>query len=150
MEVIPKKLFIDASVFIAGTISETGGSFVIFELCQKKGYKAVTSELVLEEVRKNIKSKLAINLLKRFYKLLTSLSLEVYPSPEDIREYEKIIEPKDAHVLASAIESKSDYLITLDQKHFFTDKIKKTKLPVKIVTPKEFITELYEENYGQS
>lgn len=38
---------------------------------------------------------------------------------------------------------KADFLITSDKKHFKTQRLKEAKLPFKIVTPKEFINELY-------
>lgn len=45
------------------------------------------------------------------------------------------------HVLSASIESKSDYLITLDRRYFFTEAIIRANLPIKIVTPKDFIVD---------
>lgn len=50
-----------------------------------------------------------------------------------------IIHPKDIHVLSSALYYKVGFLITLDKKHFMNPKIKKVKLPIKILTPAEFL-----------
>lgn len=136
------KLFIDASVFIAASASHTGGSAFILQACQKSIYKAVSAKLVLQEAKKNIAQKLDKKVLKRFYKLVKTLSLEIQPTIKSSMEYRGIIEAKDAHVLAGAIESQSDYLITLDRKHFFTSKIQQANFSVIIVTPKDFIQKI--------
>ena len=50
----------------------------------------------------------------------------------------EVINPKDAHVLASCWQSKAKYLITLDRKHFMLPDIQKL-VPFKIITPKELL-----------
>ncbi len=136
------KLFIDASVFIAASASPAGGAAFILRACQKKLFQAVSTKLVLQETKKNISQKLDEKTLDRFYKLVKTLSLEIQSPHLTSANYQAIIESKDVHVLAGAIESHSDYLITLDRKHFFTTKIQQAKLPVKIVTPKDFIRKI--------
>lgn len=134
-----RKVFIDASVFIAASESSTGGSSVIFEACQKGILKPVTSRLVLREAERNIQKKLSAATLARFYRLVSELQLQLQPLPGDYRSFGRIIREKDAHVLAAAVKSGSDYLITLDRKHFKTERIEKANLPIKIRTPKEFL-----------
>lgn len=133
------KLFIDANVFIAGSASPAGGSSYILKACQKGVFQSITTRLILQEAKKNIIKKLDEKALNRFIKLIKTLSLKIHPPVTTSDDYLNIIETKDAHVLAAAIESQSDYLITLDRNHFFTDKIKRAKLPIKIITPKNFI-----------
>lgn len=135
----PPKVFIDAGMFIAGAESLSGGSNVVFRACQKGILRPVTTRLILREAERNIQKKLSSATLARFYKLIAELPLQLQPLPEDYRSYEKIILAKDAHVLAAAIESKSEFLITLDRKHFQTQKIKEANLAIKICTPKEFL-----------
>lgn len=132
-------LFIDANIFIAAVASNTGGSFYLLKACQKGIYQAVTTKLILEEAKKNILLKLSEKAYQRFIKLIKSLPLEIQP-PGSLEEKQRgIITLKDEHVLAAALESRSDFLITLDKKHFFTSRIKQAKLPIKISTPKDFI-----------
>jgi putative PIN family toxin of toxin-antitoxin system len=133
------KLFLDANIFIAGSASPEGGSAIILQACKKGLFQAVTTELVLVEAERNIRKKLDKKVLGRFHKVIKEVGIEIYPPATTASHYQKIITPKDAHVLAAAIESNCDYLITLDRRHFFTPKILKTDLPVKIIIPKNFI-----------
>jgi len=41
--------------------------------------------------------------------------------------------------LASAISTKAEFLLTLDKKHFFNEKVLNARLTVKIATPAQFI-----------
>jgi predicted nucleic acid-binding protein len=66
-----------------------------------------------------------------------------------LSQYDGIIAIKDRHIIASAIKSDSDFLITLDRNHFQTEAIKKANLPVTIMTPKEFL-EWVKEKYQDS
>jgi len=132
------KLFLDASVFIAGTKSLTGGSSFIIEACRRKIFKPVVTRVILKESEKNLQEKNPEH-LARFYKIIGQLPLEIQPPALETKNYENIIHPKDAPVLAAAIESKSNFLITLDKKHFKTPKIERANLPLKILTPKEFL-----------
>lgn len=133
------RLFLDANIFIAGSASPEGGSAIILQACKKGLFQAVTTEVILEEAERNIRKKLDKKSLDRFYKVIEEVGIEIYPPATTAGHYQKIITPKDAHVLASAIESKCDCLITLDKRHFFTPKILKAKLPLKITMTKDFI-----------
>ena len=66
----------------------------------------------------------------------------ISPAEEKLSKYNDIISLKDRHVLASALEGKSAFLITLDRKHFQTETIKKANLPITIMTPKEFLEKI--------
>jgi len=74
-------------------------------------------------------------------KKLASLNPEIIPptTKEKLSQYDDIIALKDRHVLASALESKAAFLITLDRKHFQTEVIRQANLPISIMTPKEFL-----------
>ncbi len=138
------KLFIDASVFIAASASKEGGSAALLKICQKAPFTPVTTQVVLSESELNIKAKLGEETLLNFYKLIAQTPLALQPTPtltERIK-YHDIIHQKDAHVLAAALQGGCDYLITLDRKHFMTDKIHQAKLPIRILTPGDFLKSL--------
>jgi predicted nucleic acid-binding protein len=59
----------------------------------------------------------------------------------NILKYSKIINEEDAHILASAVENDCRYLLTLDKKHFKNLAMEKAGLPVKILTPGEFLSQ---------
>ena len=64
----------------------------------------------------------------------------ILPPPRiaEILSYRKqIIDPGDAHVLASAHESKADYLVTLDKKHILI--LQKKIRWVSIVSPEQLL-----------
>lgn len=47
-------------------------------------------------------------------------------------------DPNDAHVIAGAIVSGSQYLLSLDKKHLLTPSVKKHLTPIQVLSPKEF------------
>mgnify|MGYP001561905446 CR=1 FL=1 len=137
---MPVKVFLDTNVIISGLLTHEGIPKTILDLLSLSlpEIKAVTGQFNLLELRRNIKKKLPA-LTDVFEDALEKLDFEIAPFPEDVivEKYRGIISFKDAPVLASAIEAKCAYLITGD-KDFRTEKIKKTKLPIAIVTPQEF------------
>jgi len=136
-----KKVFLDASVFIAATGSESGGSSIILEVCKGIKFSAVTSRRILLEAQKNIRKKLSSEALLRFYKEIANLDPEIIKptSEKRLSQYNDIIAFKDRHVLAGALEVRAAFFITLDRKHFQTEAIRKADLPITIMTPKEFL-----------
>src|SRR5680860_665431 len=121
-----KKVLLDASVFVASAGSASGGSSLVLEVCRGLRFSAVTTRKILLEAQRNIRRKLSSEALLRFYKEIGALNPEIIkPSAkEKLSRYDDVIALKDRHVLVSALESKSSYLITLDRKHFQTETIR--------------------------
>lgn len=72
--------------------------------------------------------------------MIKQAKVKIVPTAWDHYGYcQKIIHPKDIHILSTALTTKADFLITLDRKHFMNPKIKKAKLLIKILTPKDFL-----------
>lgn len=95
---------------------------------------------ILGESKRNIQLKLPPIVQERFNNFVELKCLEILPAPalaEVVRWY-GTIDPKDAHVLASCVATKSKYLITLDRQHFMLESVKKA-VQFRILTPKEFI-----------
>jgi len=141
------KLFIDACVFIAASGSSEGGSSFVLELCKRGRFRAVCTRFVLLEAERNIHRKLGAGALLRFYKGLAELdpTLEAPPSPGELAACEAIVGEKDAHVLAAALKSGADVLLTLDRRHFMTEKVRGAHLDLVVMTPGDFLRELLEE-----
>lgn len=128
--------FIDSSVLFSAVNSPTGGSAKIFT---EKNLKLIVSTLVLTEVERNVRDKLADYHLKRFFLLVDRLIiLNRIPNQRQIESAKKVITEKDAIILASAKLAKTQTLLTLDQKHFLTPKVEEFIKPTKILTPKMF------------
>jgi predicted nucleic acid-binding protein len=134
------KIFLDASVILAGLASETGGSRVLLMQSETKKLSVVISELVLEEVKRNIEKKFSEKELLTFAAWFKRAKPQVIAvSKREIELYKKIITSKDAHILASTDKAKVKYLATLDKKHLLKIDHKKASLPFKILTPGELI-----------
>lgn len=134
-------VFLDTNVIISGFLTEEGIPKIILDLISLglPEIKAATGQFNLLELRRNIKKKIP-TLTETFEDTLRKINLELVPLPEKemVDKYKDIISFKDAPVLASAIKSGCAYFITGD-KHFKTEKLRKAKLPIKIVTPLEFL-----------
>ena len=143
MKAVPR-LFLDANVFIAAAGSHTGASALVLALCRHGHAKAVTSRLVLFEAERNIRGKLGEDPLLRFYQEIAALDLDLVeaPSPEEIAIQSRIIDPKDAHVLAAALKGGVDGLLTLDRKHFLSPSVLQADLLFQIMTPGDFLRRL--------
>ena len=136
------RLFLDASVFIAATGSRTGAS--VLALCRHGHAKAVSSRLILLEAERNIGAKLGQEALLRFYQEIASLDLDLVeaPTPQEIAAQSRIIDPKDAHVLAAALKGGVEVLLTLDRKHFLSPRVLQAGLPFLTMTPGDFLRRL--------
>ncbi len=120
--------------------SPGGGSALLLECCRKGLVEGIVSRLILLEAERNIRKKLPPSALNRFHRILEEISLHVVapPTPEEVRLYQGLIHEKDAPILAAAIASRATHLVTLDQRHFMTEKLRKAHLLLSIVTPRDF------------
>jgi len=144
-----KKVFLDASIFVAAAGSASSGSSLILEICRGLHFSAVVTRRILLEAQRNIRRKLSSEAILRFYKEIANLNPEITrpQTKERLSQYDDIIALKDRHVLASALEGKAAFLITLDQKHFQTEVIRQANLPITIMTPKEFLEFVKKQKY---
>lgn len=114
------KVFLDSSVIIAGVNSTSGASNFILKLSKDKEIESFVSEMVIQEVIRNLKKKLPEKVLIEFLKYLAESN------------FKKVDFEKEA-----TDKAKADYLITLDKKHLLN--IEGKTLPFNIVTPGEFL-----------
>lgn len=133
----PIRLFLDSSVVIAGLASPGGGSNRILLLCELGLVKPYISEQILSEVLRNVEKKLP-GLYGKTYFLFRKLPFQlVEPTDKSLSATTKLINEKDAPVLAAAMCGKVDWLVTLD-KHFLEQKWHED-LAFKIGTPGLFL-----------
>lgn len=132
-------IFLDSSVLIAGLYSDKGGSAKILELIKEKKLIGFISPSIIEETKRNIRKKLSLKLLLKLEKLIKIVGVQEDFQPKDIVKYRQLVDIKDLHVLVFAKSSRANFLITLDKKHFKTEKLQNANLPFKILTPKEFL-----------
>ncbi len=140
MEQKPRlKVFLDTSTVIAGLASSRGAAKEVLYLAEIRLIKIFISKQVIVEADRNIKSKLPemLNEFRGYIKIL-SLVLVDDPTIEKTNRYSSFMNRNDAPILAAAISSGADYLVTWDRKHFIKKRSSLT-VKIKIVTPGEFL-----------
>lgn len=130
------KVFIDSSVLIAASISPKGSARDLIIKALRSEVKIIISDLVLEETHRNLANK-APQAIPAFQLFLETLNPEVVKSTKKIiTKVAKVIELKDAPIVAGAIKAKADYLASYDRKHLLQQKQAVEKaFKIKIVTP---------------
>jgi predicted nucleic acid-binding protein len=136
-----RKIFLDSSVVIAACGSRNGASHAVIVMAEIGLFKAVISEQVVIECDRNINKKLptALPILKQ---ILNIINPEIVPDPSttESSQWENIIEPKDAPILAAALSAKADRLLSLNTKDFTSFVAVQSGLTIQ--TPSEFIQEI--------
>lgn len=135
-----KTVFVDSSVLFTAINSPTGGSAKLFTI---EKIHLITSTFVITEVERNVRKKLHSYHLERFFLLAAKLAItDQLPKNDLLEKAKKTIAEKDAIILAQAKEQKTNFLVTLDKKHFLTESAMLFLKPQKILTPKMLLTAL--------
>lgn len=82
------KLFLDASVLIAGSESPRGGSGIVIKACEMGTFLAVATRLVLIEAERNIAEKLSQETLLRFYQNIAQMRVRIQLLMLDRRHFQ--------------------------------------------------------------
>ena len=135
------RVFLDANVYFAGFFSKQGASAVMLELARRKKIELLATQLVLKEADRNLRKKASSEVLTDFRRFLNGTKIQIsLPPTEEMRaRCESLIHFKDIPILATALEAKVDFLITLDRKHFLTESVLTHSGKTKILTPADFI-----------
>lgn len=133
------RVFIDTSVLIAGLASEKGASGAVLDLCEAGVVQMAISQQVLVEADRNFSAKLP-NLVEDFRRFIKDLGPLMVDDPplEHVQEAAKVVNLKDAPILAAAQSARADYLVTLDKKHFLKAR-QEVEFSPPVVTPEEFL-----------
>lgn len=138
-------IFVDSSVLVAAMLSSSGGSFRLCREANEGLLRIVSNQYVEEEVREVLRRKYPLKALQADEFLSwTKIYIHNKPPVYLVKKLTGCIATKDAPVLAGAVQAKSKFLVTLDQKDFFTNKVKTAGLRFIIVTPKMFFQEYWE------
>lgn len=143
----PPKIFLDSSIIVAAVLSSRGGSFHLFQEAKLKKIEIYISDFVFTEVVRVLQKKYPAN-LSLFYKLISDVPINFIkdPSQKSVAALFKFINPDDAPILASALKSRANFLITLDRKHFLTKTIEQEHLPIIMLIPQEFLQKYWKRN----
>lgn len=139
------KVFLDTSALIAGIASSKGSAREALRLAEAGLIDVFVSRQVVVEADRNIEAKLPelIKEYRAFMKVFEPVLVDD-PSVKEIKKFLRFINPGDAPILAAAVSSGADYLITWDKKHFITPKVK-SYAGIKIITPGDFLKEFLED-----
>lgn len=137
----PPKVFIDSSVFMAAAISASGSARQLLLLGTQGGVSLCVSPLVLEETGRNLARK-APEALAAFRLLQDSLGFErVEPSKAQILRAARVVDIKDAPIVAGAVRARADYLATYDRRHLLARGQEiYNALGLKVATPDEVLS----------
>ena len=112
------RLFLDANILFSAAYRAHSAPAMLFELADAGYCELLTSAFALEEARRNLAAK-SPERLEQLERLATRLRLAREPSPSELaRAAEHKLPDKDAPILAAAIASGADMLITGDRRHF--------------------------------
>lgn len=135
------RVFIDSNVWFSAFYKKGIASDLIGKLLQKK-LEVVVSELVLEEIMRNIGKKLPTT-LSLVYRSFQEYPITVIKNPKigQLQKFAGLVQRKDLPILVSALNYRCDFLVTGNKKDFKTSQIKK-QYHLLILNPREMIKKL--------
>lgn len=137
------RLFADSSVWFAATISPQGGSAEVFRRAMRGRHTVFCSLHVIKEVVRNLQKKGNAEAAQAFFDLYAAVRPDIIrPTRETLRRAKKVINNKDAPILASAEEAACDALVTLDRRHFFEPAVHRFAAPMRAVLPRDVLKEI--------
>lgn len=137
-------VFFNASVILAGFKSKKGASASLVSQAEKGKIRGIISEIVVDEVSRHLKKMELDEILvdKKIHKIFKIVKA---PDVTLVDRFKKIvIDLGDAHILASASESKSKFLVTLDRKHLLI--LKNKMKQYQIISPGDLVNRVRNSN----
>lgn len=135
------RVFLNSNVILSSLLSDKGAPRIILDILSLRlpFLIGVTGRYSIIEIERNLSNKMPA-IFSVYKEYLPKLNLEIIPLPsaEDVRKFSGHISDKDVPVLASAIMSNGDFLVTGDKKDFARLK-EKGSYPLKILSPSEFL-----------
>ena len=144
------RAFVDASVFFSACFSSRGASHEILQACLRGNVNLVISQVVIDEVRRNLADNPAApRLLAVFENFLSAVPFEVVkPTKRLLQQAARYTPLKDAPIVAAAKRAKVDYLVSLDRKHLVGVEDVARRSGLRIVLPEVLLRALREQSGG--
>ena len=136
------RVLFNASVILAGVRSLLGASGTLLQLAEKVTVMGVVSELIFDEAARHAEKigKTRIQMEERIWHIFGEIGSA--PTEGLVVKYQRIvIDPGDAHVLATYNQEQCDVLVTLDKKHLLVLQGKVNGM--QILTPGQFLNKFY-------
>lgn len=107
----------DTSAIFAGLVSESGASRQLLFSAYRAEIQPITCRYILDEITRNLTRK-APQALPFFEQLLAVIDWQIVDLPDDlVLDVSRIIEGKDAPVIAAAIAASGATVVTFDRRH---------------------------------
>ena len=132
-------VFFDSSCLIAAAGSPSGGSGFLLSLCSRGFLKAAVSQPALLEAQSNIQAKFGNEAVKRFqiFLAIVPFSLAALPEKTELKRLGKLINKKDVHIVAAALEIHALFLLALDKGLVL--EVNEANLGIQALSPGDFI-----------
>lgn len=130
-------IFLDTSALIAGLLSTTGGARALFALGEARAIQLWCSQDVLAELDTALRQKIPQHLpVVSAWLARIRIELVQPPSIRTVRNHQRLVgHPKDAAVLAAAVDAGMGYLVTLDREHMLNNPTLRQALAFPMGTP---------------
>lgn len=137
-----KRLFLDSSVLFSAAYSSRGHARDLILMAIRKEVVVVISKLVIDETRANLAEK-APDKLFLLDIIVENVPFEVVrPTKREVIAATKIIELKDAPIIAAAKKSKIDMLVSFDRKHLLDRPDLEKYIGANIIRPDEAVDQI--------
>ena len=137
------RIFLDANILFAAAYSPDGLSALLIELGAASRVTLLTSPLAIVEAERNLEAKRPAA-LPALRGNLSAVRIVSERAPTDVeRLTPSELSSKDRPLLAAAIVADATHFVTGDVADFgrFTDR--RAGLPLRVMTPRQFLTELH-------
>jgi predicted nucleic acid-binding protein len=130
-------LFFDSSALFAGIVSASGASRALLLLAEAGQVAITVSEQVVAETERAVARKIP-RALPEFREAIHATGLRIVrdPLPDEIKGHAAIIAHQaDVPIVVAAMQAKTEYLVTLNTRHFLDDPTVAERSGLRIGTP---------------
>lgn len=136
------RVFLDANVLFTAAYSPNGLSALLIEVGAAGRVTLLTSPLAIIEAQRNLEAKRPAALAV-FEGNLAVLTVVREPASADVERLTPAeLSAKDRPLLAAAIAGRATYFVTGDQRDFGRWMTRRASLPLTVMTPRQFLTDV--------
>ena len=137
------RVFLDANILFAAAYSPDGLSALLIELGAAGRVTLLTSPVAIVEAERNLEAKRPAA-LPALRGSLTAVRVVREPAPADVERLTPSgLSSKDRPLLAAAIVAHATHFVTGDVTDFGRWMGRRVRLPLRVMTPRQFLTELH-------
>jgi uncharacterized protein len=136
------RVFLDANILFTAAYSPDGLSALLLELGAAGRVTLLTSPLAIVEAERNLEAKRP-TALPALRESLTAVRVVTEPATADVERLTPAeLSSKDRPLLAAAIVARATHFVTGDLADFGRWMDRRARLPLRVMTPRQFLTEV--------